>query len=94
LGHAYAITGRKSEAINELNKLQAAANSRYIPASYFAILWIGLGDKDQAFTWLNRGYQERSEHVLYLGIEPLVDPLRSDPRFALLLKKIGIKTYN
>src|SRR5579864_88424 len=94
LGHAYAITGRKSEAINELNKLQAAANSRYIPASYFAILWIGLGDKDQAFTWLNRGYQERSEHVLYLGIEPLVDPMRSDPRFALLLKKIGIKTYN
>jgi TolB-like protein len=94
LGHAYAITGRKSEAINELNKLQAAANSRYIPASYFAILWIGLGEKDQAFTWLNRGYQERSEHVLYLGIEPLVDPLRSDPRFALLLKKIGIKTYN
>jgi len=91
LGHAYAITGRKSDAINQLNKLQAAANSRYIPASYFAILWMGLGDKNQAFTWLNRGYQERSEHVLYLGIEPLVDPLRTDPRFAALLREIGIK---
>jgi len=92
LGHAYAVTGRKSEAINELNKLQAAANSRYIPASYFAILWMGLGDKNQAFTWLNRGYQERSEHMLYLGIEPLVDPLRSDPRFEALLRQIGIKS--
>lgn len=94
LGHAYAVAGRESDARNELSKLQTSGGSRYIPASYFAVLWMGLGDKDKAFTWLDRGYQERSEHMLYLGIEPLVDPLRSDPRFALLLKKIGLKTYN
>jgi TolB-like protein/DNA-binding winged helix-turn-helix (wHTH) protein len=90
LGHAYAVTGRRSDGMNELGKLQAAAAKHYIPPSYFAILWMALGDKNQAFVWLNRGYQDRSEHMLYLGIEPLVDPLRSDPRFVSLLKKVGL----
>jgi TolB-like protein/DNA-binding winged helix-turn-helix (wHTH) protein len=92
LGHAYAITGRRSQAMNELSKLQAAGKGRYIPAGYFAVLWMGLGDKNQALTWLDRAYQERSEHVLYLGIEPLVDPLRSEPRFRKLLQKAGLKS--
>jgi TolB-like protein/DNA-binding winged helix-turn-helix (wHTH) protein len=90
LGHAYAVSGRKVDALKELSKLQAAAAKRYIPPSYFAILWMGLGDNKQAFTWLDRGYQDRSEHMLYLGLEPLVDPLRSDPRFVSLLKKVGL----
>jgi hypothetical protein len=51
---------------------------------------MALGDNKQAFTWLNTGYKDRSEHMLYLGLEPLVDPLRSDPRFVLLLKKVGL----
>jgi len=90
LGHAYAVSGRKTDALKELSKLQAAAAKRYIPPSYFAILWMGLGDNKQAFTWLDRGYQDRSEHMLYLGLEPLVDPLRADPRFVALLKKVGL----
>jgi len=94
LGHAYAVAGRRLDATNELKKLQAeAAKKRYIPAAYFAIIWMGLGNKNEAFNWLERGYQERSEHVLYLGIEPLVDPLRSDPRFDSILQKIGLKSY-
>lgn len=90
LGHAYAISGRKQDAQRELEKLQASASSRYIPASYFAVLYMGLGDRNQAFEWLNRGLQERSEQMLYLGTEPLVDPLRGDPRFDKLLQKVGI----
>lgn len=90
LGHAYAISGRKSDALKELSKLQAAAAKRYIPPSYFAILWMGLGDNKQALTWLDRGYKDRSEHMLYLGLEPLVDPLRSDPHFVSLLKEVGL----
>lgn len=93
LGHAYAVAGRQSDAMNEVTKLQAGATKRYIPASYFAIVWMGLGNKNEAFKWLDKGYQERSEQVLYLGLEPLVDPLRSDPRFDSLLKKIGIESY-
>ena len=93
LGHAYAVAGRQSDAQKELTKLQEGSGKRYIPASYFAILWMGLGNKNEAFKWLDRGYQERSEQVLYLGIEPLVDPLRSDPRFDALLKRIGLQSY-
>jgi len=91
LGHAYAITGRRTDAVNELNKLQESAHSRYIPPSYIGIVWMGLGDKDKAFDWLEKGFQGRSEHMLYLGLEPLVDPLRSDPRFDSLLKRVGLK---
>lgn len=90
LGHAYAISGRKADALKELNHLQAAAAKRYVPPSYFAILWMGLGDNKQAITWLNRGYQDRSEHMLYLGLEPLVDPLRGDKGFVSLLKRVGL----
>jgi tetratricopeptide (TPR) repeat protein len=90
LAHAYAVSGRNADAIKELNKLQAAAAKRYIPPSYFAIVWMALGDNKQAFSWLNTGYKDRSEHMLYLGLEPLVDPLRSDPRFASLLNKVGL----
>lgn len=90
LGHAYAVTGKKSEALAQLNKLQAAAAHRYVPPSYLAILWMGLGDRDKAFSWLDRGYQDRSEHMLYLGLEPLVDPLRDDSRFNALLNKVGL----
>jgi TolB-like protein/DNA-binding winged helix-turn-helix (wHTH) protein len=90
LGHAYAVSGRKADALKELSKLQAAATKRYIPPSYFALLWMGVGDNKQALTWLERGYKDRSEHMLYLGLEPLVDPLRVDPRFVSLLKQVGL----
>jgi TolB-like protein/DNA-binding winged helix-turn-helix (wHTH) protein/Tfp pilus assembly protein PilF len=90
LGHAYAIAGRTIEAHRELSALQAAAAKRYIPPSYFAILWMGLGDHRQAMAWLDRGYKDRSEHMLYLGLEPLVDPLRTEPQFVSLLKQVGL----
>src|SRR5205807_10450041 len=80
LGHAYAVSGRTIDARRELSKLQAAATKRYIPPSYFALILMALGDNKQALTWLDRGYEDRSEHMLYLGLEPLVDPLRADPR--------------
>jgi hypothetical protein len=50
-----------------------------------------LGDKNKAFGYLNKSFQDRSEQLLYLGVEPVVDPLRSDPRFDLLLKQVGLK---
>jgi TolB-like protein/DNA-binding winged helix-turn-helix (wHTH) protein/Flp pilus assembly protein TadD len=90
LGHAYGLAGRKSDALSQLSRLQAAAKKRYIPTAYFAVISTGLGDSDGAITWLERGYQDRSEHLLYLGIEPLVDPLRGDSRFKRLLTKIGL----
>ena len=91
LAHAYALAGRKADAQSELNVLTAIGQKRYVPPSYLAIVYLALGDKDRAFQYLNKGYQDRSEQLLYLGVEPLVDPLRSDPRFDVLLKQVGLK---
>ena len=88
LGHAYAAAGRKADAQQQLNILQGT--KRYIPPSYPALIYMGLGNKDQALNALQRGFNDRSEHMLYLGLEPLVDPLRRDPRFTSLVQKVGL----
>jgi TolB-like protein/DNA-binding winged helix-turn-helix (wHTH) protein/lipoprotein NlpI len=90
LAHAYALAGRKTEATAELNKLQAQSAHQYISPAYFGIVWMALGDRAQAFNFLNKAYLDRSEHVLYLGLEPIVDPLRSDARFDSLLRRVGL----
>jgi hypothetical protein len=71
-------------------RLRVASRTRYVAPSYFAIVYTALGDQDQAFAWLEKSYQDRSEHMLYLKVEPLVDPLRNDPRFESLLKRVGL----
>jgi TolB-like protein/DNA-binding winged helix-turn-helix (wHTH) protein/Flp pilus assembly protein TadD len=91
LAHAYALAGRRTDAQNELNVLTAIGSKRYVPPSYVAIVYLALGDKDKAFTYLTKSYQDRSEQLLYLGVEPVVDPLRGDPRFDVLLKQVGLK---
>ena len=90
LAHAYALAGRTSEAHAELNRLQAQSAHQYISPAYIGIVWMALGDHTQAFNFLNKAYQDRSEHVLYLGLEPIVDPLRSDVQFQKLLKQVGL----
>lgn len=91
LGHVYAKAGRRSDTDRELQILKAAARTRYVAPSYFAIIYIALGDKNQAFAWLEKSYQDRSEHMLYLRAEPLVDPVRDDPRFDSLLQRVGLE---
>ena len=91
LAHAYAFAGRRAEAQGELNVLTDIGHRRYVPPSYVAIVYLALGDKNKAFQYLNQSYQDRSEQLLYLGVEPIVDPLRSDPRFDVLLKQVGLK---
>jgi tetratricopeptide (TPR) repeat protein len=90
LGHAYAKAGRATDARKELQKLTNSARLRYVAPSWMAIVNIALGDKDQAFAWLEKSYRDRSEHMLYLKVEPLIDPLRDDPRFASLVKRVGL----
>jgi hypothetical protein len=64
--------------------------TRLIPDLYPAAIYVGLGDKDRAFHYLNAAYQERVDRLIYLKVEPMADPLRSDPRFAQLLAKVGL----
>ena len=90
LGHAYAKAGRTSDAQKELAILRTASRKRYVAPSWVAVVYIALGDKDEAFAWLQRSYQDRSEHMLYLKVEPLVDPLRDDPRFDSLVQRVPV----
>jgi tetratricopeptide (TPR) repeat protein len=91
LGYAYARAGRTADAQYEFGLLKTIGQHRYVPPSYFAIISLALGKNDDAFLWLNRAYQDHSEQMLYMGVEPIVDPLRGDPRFDVLLHKVGLK---
>jgi Tfp pilus assembly protein PilF len=90
LGHVYAVSGDAANAQHQLDELQNMARHRYVAPSYMAIICAALGRRDDAFTWLNQSYQMRSEHLLYLKVEPEVDPLRSDPRFPALVRSVGL----
>lgn len=90
LGLAYGLAGRKAEATKILNELLALTKKRYVTPATIANVYIGLGDKDQAFVWLEKAYQERSNYLTYLKVFPILDPLRSDPRFVDLLRHVGL----
>jgi len=90
LGHAYAVSGRKSEAVRILKDLTGKSKRTYVSSYHVAAIPTALGDKDQAFEWLEKAYQERSLWLVYLKVDPVLDPLRSDPRFADLLRRIGL----
>ena len=90
IGRAYAVSGKRDEASRTLDQLKEIARQRYVPAYAFAMLYAGLGEKDQAFQWLERGYQDRAFDMPYLKVDPLIDNLRSDPRFADLMRRVGL----
>jgi len=91
MGHEYAVSGDKVNADKTLAKLTEMSTRKYVPAGYFAVVYIGLNRKDEAFRWLDKAYNERCEYLVYLGSEPLADSLRGDPRFSRLLSRIGLK---
>jgi TolB-like protein/Flp pilus assembly protein TadD len=93
VGHLYAVTGRQAAAREIISQLQqmTANKDRYVPSVYVALIYIGLGEKNQAFAWLDKAYAERCEYLVYLPTEPMADPLRNDPRFDMLLERLGLK---
>jgi len=89
-GHALALSGDAAGARKALAELQRLAQSRYVSSLYFAAVYTGLGENRTALDWLDRAYKERNDRLLYLGADPMADPLRSDPRFTQLMAKIGV----
>ena len=65
-----------------IEELKAASQQSFVPALFVALVYAGLEDKDQAFTWLEKAYEERFNRLAYINVDALWDPLRSDPRFA------------
>jgi serine/threonine protein kinase/tetratricopeptide (TPR) repeat protein len=90
IGHLYAISGKKAEAERVIHELEQLSAHRYINPFEIALIYIGLGDKNQAFHWLENAYRERSDMLVYLKVDPRLDPIRSDSRFADLVRKVGI----
>ena len=91
LGCSHAAAGRHKEALDVIDKLARFSNERY--SSPHLIVWIYgvMGNRDKAFEWLERAYDHRSYSLAYLKVAPLFDPLRSDPRFAELVNRVGLK---
>ena len=91
LGHAYAAAGRKKEARAVLEKLSALAKQRYVASYPVAVVYAALGDKEQALARLERAYDEGDSWMDYLGVDPRLDPLRSDPRFVDLMRRMNLR---
>ena len=91
LAHACAKAGREPEAVRLLSQLEDRAGTSYVPSDYLGVVCLGLGETDRAFEWFDRACDERALHLVFLGIDPLFDELRSDPRFARLLRTIGLE---
>jgi TolB-like protein/Flp pilus assembly protein TadD len=89
-GHAQALAGNAAEARSALHKLDQLSHTRFVPSLYPAAIHVGLGETDEAFRLLKLAYQEKVDRLIYLSVEPMADPLRSDPRFAQLMAKIGL----
>jgi Flp pilus assembly protein TadD len=90
LGYAYAVAGRKAEAQQVLHQMNELAKQKYVPAAYRARIYIGLGEKERAFESLEKGYQEHSL-IGEIRLSPAFDPLRSDPRFQDLLRRMNLQ---
>ena len=90
LGHAYATSGKRDEALKALDQLKEVARQRYVSPINFVFIYIGLGERDEAFRWLETCYQERDPQMARLNINPLFDPLRSDARFTELMRRVGL----
>jgi TolB-like protein/Tfp pilus assembly protein PilF len=90
LATAYAAGGRGSDARALLGQLEGSLGQRYVSACDIAAVYAALNEADVALDWLEKAYEERSPRMVELGLDPVFDPLRSDPRFTDLLRRIGL----
>ena len=90
LGYVQARLNERNEAQRTLEELGVLANRSFVPAFFFALVYAGLEDKDQAFAWLEKACEERFNRLAYVKVEALWDPLRSDERFSDLVRRVGI----
>jgi TolB-like protein/Flp pilus assembly protein TadD len=90
LGHAYAVSGRRTEALKVLDELNELSKRRYVSSYRVAAIHLGLGETERAFEWLERAVEERDAWLVWLKVDPVLDALRADPRFADLVRRVGL----
>jgi TolB-like protein/DNA-binding winged helix-turn-helix (wHTH) protein/Tfp pilus assembly protein PilF len=89
LAHACALSGNHAEAVKLLADLQARSTRQYVSPYYIAVVYLGLGKNETAMDWLEKAYTDRSNGLVFLKVEPELDPLRANPRFAALQAKLN-----
>jgi tetratricopeptide (TPR) repeat protein len=94
LGHAFARSGCRAEATQVLADLAERSRQMYVSAYDVATIHAGFGDADAAFAWLDRAVAERASFLIHLQWDPRFDPLHSDPRFHVLLQRVGLPEYS
>ncbi len=90
-GYIYAISGEEDKAEQILDELKELSKQTYVSSWGIALIHVGLNQKDLAFEWLEKAYEERDVWLIYLRVIPMLDSLRPDPRFEALLKKMGLE---
>jgi tetratricopeptide (TPR) repeat protein len=90
LGYTLAVAGRRDEAAGILSELEELASQEYISPYFRVLIYTALGQQDQALEWLEKAYEERSEWLVWLKVDPKLDRLRSDPRFTDLVRRVGL----
>jgi tetratricopeptide (TPR) repeat protein len=90
LVRAYAHAGRRNDALRLLGELKRRQQTGYVPAAAFVNAYLGLGDHEHALGWLERAYQEQSSILQFVKVHPFFDRLREDPRFAELVRRVGL----
>ena len=88
-GMIYSIAGKKDEAKKTLDQMLEQSKKSYVAPWMIAIVYMGLGERDKAFEWIEKAFKERDHWLVYLKVSPVVDNLRSDPRFPKILKRMG-----
>jgi eukaryotic-like serine/threonine-protein kinase len=90
LGWIYAVSGRRADALKIAKELKDLSLHAYVDFYGLAAIYAGLGEKEEAFRWLEKGYEQHSSSMPYLTVDPYWYGLRSDPRYADLLRRIGL----
>jgi tetratricopeptide (TPR) repeat protein len=90
LGRAYAQAGDRARALQVQQQLERQSKTAYIPPYFFATLDAALGNKDEAFSWLDKAYAARDLYLAWLKFDPALDPLRADPRFPDLQRRLKL----
>jgi TolB-like protein/DNA-binding winged helix-turn-helix (wHTH) protein/tetratricopeptide (TPR) repeat protein len=89
LAHAYGVAGRRGDALKLIRKLERLAAGQHVSSYDMALAFVGVGEKDQAFSWLEKAASDHAARLIFLNVEPRFDSLRSDPRYAELMRRLG-----
>lgn len=90
LGYAYASAGKHDEAYAFLREFNSQSNKQGASQIETAMIYTALGEQDRAFEWLEKAYVERAWQLGFLRVEPVFDPLREDPRFADMMRRVNL----